>query len=166
MKRVLPTFLLATLLSGCVAEIPDYASVDTHGDIEGATLYGWLEPGEHAVQIHGLFDNDSGRALLTYNGYHLGAWNITILNETGDAQVFNPRLSCRDYDYKHLADRDRDDLTFTWDKRVFDDLDVCKNGQEPPSRDAPPGEYTVVLQFLLARQPDHAFEVRLPVFIE
>lgn len=154
---------LPLLLAGCTAPaIPDDAAVDTYDALPGATLYAWLEPADGYVTVHGVFENDSGRLLAVYEGYHLGSWNLTILDEEGRSVIFNERLSCNDYFYDFLADGGHDEFRFSWTHKEYERFAHCKSGEQLHPVPAAAGNYTLRVGFRIQDIPDGAFQVDLP----
>lgn len=162
-RAPLSVLLLATLaLAGCTGpQIPDHAVRDTDPSVPEGFLAAWIDQAEGVVQVNAIFQN-GGSVLNTYDGYHFGAWNLTLLDGAGDPVLYNARLACDDFRYDSMAPYAVDDFHYTWDTRSFDEYGRCTEGQTPESHPVPAGNYTLRLGYLLAYQPDDAFQVDIP----
>lgn len=152
----------ALAMSGCATDVPENAVSVTSAVVPGATMHVWLEEEPGRTVFHGVFVNDSGRMLMVRNGFHLGAWDLVVLDASGADVRYHARTQCRDYDYQPLADGGERPFRFTWDHVVFATPEPCESGQVPAHEAVAPGLYTAVMRFRLAYEDPDTFRVEVP----
>lgn len=158
--------LLVVALAGCTGpDIPPDAVRDTDPAVPDGFLAAWIDQADGVVQVNAVFQN-GGDVLNVFDGYHFGAWNLTFLDDDGAPVLFNARLVCDDFRYDTLAPYAVEDFHYTWDTRSFDEYGECDEGQLPESHPVPAGNYTAVVGYLLAYEPDDALQVEIPFTVE
>lgn len=153
------------LLAGCSAPVPDDAVAVTNDALPGGTMHVWLDAAPDRTVFHGVFTNDSGRLVTIRDAFHLGPWDLTVLDEAGTEVRYHMRTQCREFDYKPMGDGTENTFRFTWQHVVFASPQPCESGQVPPFDAAAPGNYTAVIRFRLAYEDADSFRAELPFVV-
>lgn len=148
-------FLVAglILLAGCaqVPEIPTDAVRVQQPGLDGLELSAWVEQRDDFTYLHGVVLNSGDVAFETKEdcGY---LWQPEVRNETGDLLAYKaPTDHVCEWVWDELRPDGHREFLHSWDGRVW-------NGTTPSKAtafDAPAGNHTFTLRFLLRDGSDH-----------
>ncbi len=141
------------LFSGCATlpDIPDDAVRVQQPGLDGLELAAWIEQRDGYTYLRAIATNDSPSDYETKEdcGY---LWQSELTDENGTAFVYKqPSDEKCDWAYYYLFAGEHKEFLHTWDGRFW----IGDTPSDAEAWDAPPGNYTWTLRFLLRGGSDH-----------